>query len=125
MKIDERHDGDLTILDLKGKLLIGDGDQLLREAVNSLIAEGRTRIALNLADVRYIDSGGLGEIVRCYTAVSRKNGKLKLLNLNNRISNLLSVTKLKSFFSDDDDDWPSGAAGVTSLGAAFKIKPQK
>jgi anti-anti-sigma factor len=85
MKIDERRDGDLIILDLKGNLRTGDGDELLREKVNSLIADGRTRISLNLADVPYVDSGGLGEIVRCYTAVSRQNGKLKLMNVNKRI----------------------------------------
>ena len=124
MKINKIHDGDLTILDLKGKLVMGDGDELLRETVTGLIAEGRTAIALNLADVPYIDSGGLGEIVRCYTVVSRKNGKLKLLNMNKRIHDLLSATKLLSFFNDDDD-WPSGASGVTSLGAAIKDKAQK
>jgi anti-sigma B factor antagonist len=124
MKIDERQEGDLTILDLKGKLVMGDGDGLLREKVSGLIAEGRTAIALNLVDVPYIDSGGLGEIVLCYTAVSRKNGKLRLLNINKRIHDLLSATKLLSFF-DDDDDRPSGASGVTSLGAAIEVKAQK
>ena len=124
MKIDERHDGDLTILDLKGKLVMGHGDELLRETVTRLIAEGRTAIALNLAAVPYIDSGGLGQIVQCYTAVSRKDGKLKLLNMNKRIRDLLSATKLLPFF-DDDDDSPSGASGITSLGTASKVNPQK
>ena len=111
MEIEERQHEGVTILDLKGRLLIGEGDVMLREKVNSLIESGQTRVALNLAGVPYVDSAGLGEIVRCYTTLSRKNGKLKLLNLNKRITDLLTVTKLMSFFDNDDDGWPSGIGG--------------
>ena len=98
MKIEERTVGDVTILDLKGKMLIGEGDELLREKINGLVEDGKSKIVLNLADVPYVDSAGLGEIVRCYTTVSRKDGKLKLLNLTKRIEDLLSITKLLTVF---------------------------
>ena len=78
MKIVERQVGDVTILDLHGKILIGEGDDALRDAVTRLVDGGKTKILLNLADVPYVDSAGLGEIVRCYTTVSRKGGRLKL-----------------------------------------------
>jgi anti-anti-sigma factor len=74
MRIEERYDGGLVILDLKGNLRLGDGDELLREMVNSLLADGKTTITLNFADVPYIDSAGLGEIVRCYTPSLERTG---------------------------------------------------
>jgi anti-sigma B factor antagonist len=98
MKIEERAVSGVTILDLQGKMLIGEGDELLREKINQLVENGTGKIVLNLADVPYVDSAGLGEIVRCYTTVSRKNGKLKLLNLTKRIHDLLSITKLLTVF---------------------------
>ncbi|MFQ5793240.1 MAG: STAS domain-containing protein [Acidobacteriota bacterium] len=106
MKIEERTAGDVTILDLKGKMLIGEGDELLRERINNLVEGGKNNILLNLAEVPYVDSAGLGEIVRCYTTVSRKDGKLKLLNLTKRIHDLLSITKLLTVFEtyDNEDD---------------------
>ena len=104
MKIDERAVNGVTILDLQGKMLIGEGDELLREKINQLVENGTERIVLNLADVPYVDSAGLGEIVRCYTTVSRKNGKLKLLNLTKRIHDLLSITKLLTVFETFDTE---------------------
>ncbi len=98
MKIVERQVGDVVILDLHGKILIGEGDDALREAVSKLAEAGKTKILLNLADVPYVDSAGLGEIVRTYTTVSRKGGKLKLLNLTKKIQDLLSITKLLTVF---------------------------
>jgi anti-sigma B factor antagonist len=98
MKIVERQVGDVVILDLHGKILIGEGDDALREAVTKLAEAGKTKILLNLADVPYVDSAGLGEIVRTYTTVSRKGGKLKLLNLTRKIQDLLSITKLLTVF---------------------------
>ena len=98
MKIVERQVGDVVILDLHGKILIGEGDDALREAVNKLVELGKNKILLNLADVPYVDSAGLGEIVRTYTTVSRKGGKLKLLNLTKKIQDLLSITKLLTVF---------------------------
>ena len=104
MKIVERQVGDVVLLDLHGKILIGEGDDDLREAVTRLADGGKTRILLNLADVPYVDSAGLGEIVRTYTTVSRKGGKLKLLNLTRKIQDLLSITKLLTVFETYDSE---------------------
>ncbi len=98
MKIVERQVEDVVILDLHGKILIGEGDDALRDAVTRVVDSGKTKILLNLEDVPYVDSAGLGEIVRCYTTVSRKNGKLKLINLTKKIKDLLSITKLLTVF---------------------------
>jgi anti-sigma B factor antagonist len=104
MKINERTVGDVTVLDLEGKLLIGEGDELLREKINGLVEGGTTKILLNLGEVPYMDSAGLGEVVRCYTTVSRKNGKLKLVNLTKRLQDLLSITKLLTVFETYEDE---------------------
>jgi anti-sigma B factor antagonist len=104
MKIVERQVGDVIILDLHGKILIGEGDDALREAVSKLIDSGKTKLLLNLADVPYVDSAGLGEIVRCYTTVSKKGGKLKLLNLTKKIQDLLSITKLLTVFETFENE---------------------
>ena len=98
MEIDERSTGEVVILDLKGKLMIGEGDELLKDKVNSLIQQGHRKLLLNLEGVPYVDSAGLGEIVRTYTTVSRQGGRLKLLNLTKRIEDLLSITKLLTAF---------------------------
>ena len=98
MHIEERVVNDVMILDLKGKITLGDGDEALKDKINSLILQNRKRILLNLEDVPYIDSAGLGEIVRTYTTVSRQGGQLKLVNLTKRITDLLSITKLLTVF---------------------------
>lgn len=98
MEIEERANGEVMILDLKGKLTIGEGDELLKDKVNSLIQQGYQKLLLNLEGVPYVDSAGLGEIVRTYTTVSRQGGKLKLLNLTKRIEDLLAITKLLTVF---------------------------
>ena len=109
MKIEELQEADnVIVLDMDGKLMIGDGDILLREKVEDLVEAGHRRIVLDLADVPYVDSAGLGEIVRSYTTLSRKSGRLKLRNPSKRIRDLLAVTKLLSFFGDDDE-WPEGS----------------
>ena len=104
MKIVERLVGDVVILDVQGKILIGEGDDQLREAVTKLADSGKTKILLNLAEVPYVDSAGLGEVVRCYTTVSRKGGKLKLLNLTKKIQDLLAITKLLTVFETYDQE---------------------
>src|SRR6476619_3756664 len=104
MKIVERQVGDVAILDLHGKILIGEGDDALRDAVTKLVDSGKTKILLNLAEVPYVDSAGLGEIVRCYTTVSRKGGRLKLVNLTTKIRDLLSITKLLTVFETYDSE---------------------
>ena len=105
MKIEQRQENDVVILDLSGKLLIGEGDELLREKVETLIQAGHKKIGLNLADVPYVDSAGLGEIVRCYTNVDRNEGKLRVLNPSKRIRDLLAVTRLEKTLMGEDDDW--------------------
>ena len=104
MQIDERAAGDVTILDLKGRMTLGEGDELLKDKINSLVLQGRKQIVLNLAEVPYIDSAGLGEVVRTYTTVKRQGGSLKLLNLTKRIEDLLSITKLLTVFDTYDDE---------------------
>ena len=104
MQISERTNGAVVVLDLKGKITLGEGDELLKDKVNSLVSQGHKKIVLNLADVPYIDSAGLGEIVRTYTTVSRQGGSLKLLNLTKRITDLLSITKLLTVFETFDSE---------------------
>jgi len=113
MQIDERTVGSVTILDMKGKMTLGDGDELLRKKVAGVVEKGCKMIVLNLGDVPYIDSAGLGEIVRTYTTVGRQGGSLKLLNLTKRISDLLSITKLLTVF----DTFDSEGEAVKSFGA--------
>jgi anti-sigma B factor antagonist len=98
MQIEERIVGNVTILDLKGKVTLGEGDEVLKDKINSLIHQDRKQILLNFESVPYIDSAGLGEIVRTYTTVSRQGGQLKLVNLTKRITDLLSITKLLTVF---------------------------
>ncbi len=104
MQIHEREINDVTILDIHGKLTLGEGDELLRDKVNSLMHQGRKKMVLNLAEVPYIDSAGLGEIVRTYTTVQRQGGSLKLLNLTKRIQDLLAITKLLTVFETFDSE---------------------
>lgn len=114
MQIEERSAGDVTVLDLKGRMTLGEGDELLKDKINSLLLQGRRKIVLNLADVPYIDSAGLGEIVRTYTTVKRQEGTLKLANLTKRITDLLSITKLLTVF----DTYDSEADAVRSFSSA-------
>lgn len=113
MHIEERVVGDVMVLDLKGRITLGDGDELLKDKVNSLINQGRKRLLLNLAEVPYIDSAGLGQIVRTYTTVSRQGGHLKLVSLTKRITDLLSITKLLTVF----ETFESEADAVKSFSA--------
>jgi len=104
MEIDERTSGDVKILDLKGRITLGEGDELLKDKINSLLHQGCRKLLLNLEGVPYVDSAGLGEIVRTYTTVSRQGGSLKLLNLTKRIKDLLSITKLLTVFESYDSE---------------------
>jgi anti-sigma B factor antagonist len=98
MQIEERRVGDVVVLDVKGRVTLGEGDEILKDKVNSLLNQGSRKLVLNLAEVPYIDSAGLGEIVRTFTTVSRQGGSLKLLNLTKRITDLLAITKLLTVF---------------------------
>src|SRR5918911_1345826 len=114
MQITERSIGDVMVLDIKGKITLGEGDEQLKDKVNSLVNQGHRKIVLNLAEVPYLDSAGLGEIVRTYTTVSRQGGSLKLLNLTKRITDLLSITKLLTVF----ETFESEADAVRSFSSA-------
>jgi len=111
MKIEERALENVVVLDLKGKLTIGEGDELLKGTIQKLMDQGHNNLLLNLEDVPYVDSAGLGEIVRTYTTVSRQGGSLKLVNLTKRITDLLAITKLLTVF----DTFESEADAVSSF----------
>jgi len=99
LNIAERQVGDITVLDMDGKITIGEGSVALRTAVRRLLEEGKKKILLNLAKVGYIDSSGIGELVSSYTAIGKEDGgQLKLLNLTQKLQDLLTITKLLTVF---------------------------
>jgi anti-sigma B factor antagonist len=104
MEITERVVDTVTILDLSGKLTIDEGAQLLKDKSESLVFQRRTNVIVNLAAVPYIDSGGLGQLVACYTTLTKAGGRLKLLNVSTRNHDLLSITKLVSVFDTFDTE---------------------
>ena len=104
LNIRERQAGDVTVLDMDGKITIGEGSVTLRTSVRRLLEEGKKRILLNLAGVTYIDSSGIGELVSSYTATNKENGQLKLLNLTQKIRDLLTITKLLTVFDTYDSE---------------------
>jgi len=117
MEISERTNGALTILDLSGKLTIGDGAQLLKDKSESLVFQDRKQIIVNLAAVPYIDSGGLGQLVACYTTLAKAGGRLTLLNVNTKNHDLLSITKLVSVFETFDTEREAIESYATPTGA--------
>jgi anti-sigma B factor antagonist len=104
LNIRERQAGDVTILDLEGKITIGEGSVSLRSAIRRLIEEGKKKILLNLSGVSYVDSSGIGELVSSYTTINREGGQLKLLKLTQKIKDLLTITKLLTVFDTYDDE---------------------
>lgn len=104
LNISERQAGDVTILDLSGKVTIGEGSVALRNTIRRLLGEGKKNILMNLGSVGYIDSSGIGELVSSFTAVNKESGSLKLLNLTQKIQDLLAITKLLTVFDTFDDE---------------------
>src|SRR6201998_531355 len=104
MKVSTRQVDGVTILDLSGRITLGEGSVQLRDAVRELLAKGSKNILLNLADVNYIDSSGIGELVSAYTTVRNQGGELKLLNLTKKVHDLLQITKLYTVFDVKDDE---------------------
>ena len=98
LNISERQAGDITILDMDGKVTIGEGSVALRSTIRRLLGDGKKKILLNLGNVGYIDSSGIGELVSSFTAVNKESGSLKLLNLTQKIQDLLAITKLLTVF---------------------------
>ena len=114
MQLSERRIGDVVVVDVSGKITLGEGtDQVLKDKMRSLVQQGHTRLLLNLGDVSYVDSAGLGEIVQAYATVNKNGGALKLLHVTRRIQDLLSITKLLTVFETFDSE----AEAVTSFSA--------
>jgi anti-sigma B factor antagonist len=99
-----RDAGKVTVVDLSGRITLGDGSALLRKTVRGLLDDQRMEILLNLADVDYIDSSGIGELVSGFTAVKNRNGNLKLLHLTKKVRDLLQITKLFTVFDVYTDE---------------------
>ena len=104
MKIDSRTVGDVHILDCSGKITLGEGTMAVRNAVREVLKNGGKKIVLNLSDVNYIDSSGIGELVSSYTTVTNQGGQLRLLNLTKKIQELLAITKLLTVFQVYDTE---------------------
>jgi len=104
MQISSRTVGDVTLLDLSGRLILGEATQLLKDQFDALVASGPRKVVLNLQHVSYVDSGGLGELVRSLAATDRKGGQLKLVNLTAKITDLLVITKLLTVFDTYDSE---------------------
>ena len=104
MKFTTRQVDGVTILDLSGRITLGEGSVTLRDAVKDVLAKGAKSILLNLANVDYIDSSGLGELVSAYTSVKNQGGELKLLHLTTKVHDLLQITKLYTVFDIKDDE---------------------
>jgi anti-sigma B factor antagonist len=104
LTITERQAGDITILDMSGKVTIGDGSVALRTVIRRLLQEGKKKILLNLAGVGYIDSSGIGELVSSFTTTNNAGGQLKLLNLTQKLQDLLAITKLLTVFDVYNDE---------------------
>ena len=104
LDVKERQAGDVTILDMSGEVRIGEGAVALRDSIRNLADQGKKKVLLNLAGVKYMDSTGVGELIANYTTVTRSGGQLKLLNLTDRIQNLLVITKLLTVFDSYENE---------------------
>jgi len=104
LDVKERQAGDVTILDLSGDVRIGEGAVSLRDSIRNLSDQGKKKVLLNLAGVKYMDSTGVGELIANYTTVTRQGGQLKLLSLTDRIQNLLVITKLLTVFDSYENE---------------------
>jgi anti-sigma B factor antagonist len=104
MKASTRQVDGITIVDLSGRITLGEGSVVLRDTIRDVVAAGNKRILLNLGDVTYIDSSGIGELVSSFTSVRNQGGELKLLNLTKKVHDLLQITKLYTVFDIKDDE---------------------
>ena len=104
LELSERQAGDVTILDMSGSVRMGEGAVSLRNSIRGLNEQGKKKILLNLAGVKNIDSSGIGELIANYTTISREGGQLKLLNLTDKIRDLLVITKLLTVFDSFDNE---------------------
>ncbi len=104
MKASTRQVDGITIIDLSGRITLGEGSVVLRDTIRNTVGEGHKKILLNLGDVTYIDSSGIGELVSAFTTVRNQGGELKLLNLTKKVHDLLQITKLYTVFDIKDDE---------------------
>jgi len=104
MKASTREIDGVTVMDLSGRITLGEGSVVLRDVVRDLLSKGKKKILANLADVNYIDSSGIGELVSAFTTVRNQGGELKLLNLTKKVHDLLQITKLYTVFDVKDDE---------------------
>jgi anti-sigma B factor antagonist len=112
MKATNRQVDGVAVVDMSGRITLGEGSVVLRDTIRDLIGKGNKKILLNLGDVTYIDSSGIGELVSAFTAVRREGGELKLLNLTKKVHDLLQITKLYTVFDIKDDE----AAAIKAFG---------
>src|SRR5438445_2978991 len=110
LKSSTRQVDGITVLDLSGRITLGEGSVVLRDVIREILGKGEKKILLNLGDVTYIDSSGIGELVSAFTAVRKEGGELKLLNLTKKVHDLLQITKLYTVFDVKDDE----AAAISS-----------
>jgi anti-sigma B factor antagonist len=106
-----RHVGDVTVLDISGRITLGEGNVMLREIVRELADKGEKKIILNLGEVHYVDSSGIGELVKTHTTIRNQGGQLRLINLNKRVDDLLQMTRLSAVFDIEADE----ASAISSL----------
>src|SRR5436309_16122796 len=111
LKSSTRQVDGITVLDLSGRITLGEGSVILRDVIREILGKGEKKILLNLGDVTYIDSSGIGELVSAFTAVRKEGGELKLLNLTKKVHDLLQITKLYTVFDVKDDE----AAAISSF----------
>jgi anti-sigma B factor antagonist len=111
IKLNTRQVGDVTVVDVAGRITLGEGSSTLRDTLRDLVSKGQKKILLNLGEVSYIDSSGIGELVSGFTTVTNQGGQLKLLNLTKRVKDLLQITKLYTVFDVHDDE----AAAIRSF----------
>jgi anti-sigma B factor antagonist len=104
MKASTRQMGDVTVVDLTGQIKLGEGSSILRDTVKDLLGKGRKKILLNLGNINYIDSSGIGELVSAFTSARNQGGELKLLHLTKKVHDLLQITKLYTVFHVIDDE---------------------
>lgn len=110
--------GDVSVVDLNGKITLGENTGILRDELRSLLAQGSKNIILNMADVGYVDSAGLGELVGAYTTATNQGGAVKLLHLQGKMKDLMQITKLHTIFPSFDDE----QAAVASFGSTTSAK---
>ena len=103
-KLTSRQVGEVTVIDLSGRITLGEGSGMLRDELRNLIGTNRRKILINLADVTYMDTSGIGQLVAGYTTVSNQGGHLKLLNLTKKVKDVLQITKICTLFETFDDE---------------------